>query len=181
MDMIAEVYAMIIKTWKDKSPQIAPSARLAENVTVIGEVTLCENSNLWYGAVVRADVSPITIGENSNVQDNSVLHATYNAPLVLGKNVTVGHAAVLHSCIVEDGALIGMGSTILDYAVVGEGAIVAAGALVLSNTVIEPGTLWAGVPAKFIKKIPVEQSRELNQKIANGYLMYASWFKEEEK
>ena len=86
----------------------------------------------------------------------------------------------IHGATIKDGALVGMGSTILDYAVVGEGAIVAAGALVLANTIIEPGTLWAGVPAKFIKKIPVEQSRELNQKIANGYLMYASWFKEED-
>ena len=97
-----------------------------------------------------------------------------------------GHVSVVEMDIdsyvkIKNGALIGMGSTILDYAVVGEGAIVAAGALVLSNTIIEPGTLWAGVPAKFIKKIPAEQSKELNQKIANGYLMYASWFKEDTK
>ena len=98
----------------------------------------------------------------------------------IGNDVSVGHNVTIHGATIKDGALIGMGSTILDYAVVGEGAIVAAGALVLSNTVIEPGTLWAGVPAKFIKKIPIEQSKELNQKIANGYLMYASWFKEEE-
>ena len=91
----------------------------------------------------------------------------------------MGHNVTIHGATIKDGALIGMGSTVLDYAVVGEGAIVAAGALVLSNTVIEPNTLWAGVPAKFIKKIPEEQSKELNKKIANGYLMYASWFKEE--
>ena len=157
MDMIAEVYAMIMKSWKGKSPQIAPSARLAENVTVIGEVTLCENSNLWYGAVVRGDVSPITIGENSNVQDNSVLHATYNAPLVLGKNVTVGHAAVLHSCIVEDGALIGMGATVLDRAVIGAGSLVGAGALVPPDKVIPPGSLVMGVPAKVIRPLTEEE------------------------
>ena len=87
----------------------------------------------------------------------------------------------LHGATVHDHALIGMGSTLLDHAVVGEGAIVAAGALVLANTVIEPHTLWAGVPARFIKKVDPQQSKELNQKIANGYLMYASWFKEEEK
>ena len=110
------------------------------------------------------------------------MHTLYERSVVeIGNDVSVGHNVTIHGATIKDGALIGMGSTILDYAVVGEGAIVAAGALVLSNTVIEPGTLWAGVPAKFIKKIPIEQSKELNQKIANGYLMYASWFKEEEK
>ena len=175
MDMIAEVYAMIIKTWKDKSPQIAPSARLAENVTVIGEVTLCENSNLWYGAVVRADVSPITIGENSNVQDNSVLHATYNAPLVLGKNVTVGHAAVLHSCIVEDGALIGMGATVLDRAVIGAGSLVGAGALVPPDKVIPPGSLVVGVPAKVIRPLTEEEIA----KNRNNAEHYVQWSREQ--
>ena len=95
----------------------------------------------------------------------------------IGDDVSIGHNVTLHGACVHNNALIGMGATLLDHAVIGEGAIVAAGALVLSNTVIEPHTLWGGVPAKFIKKVDPTQSKELNQKIANGYLMYASWYK----
>ena len=109
------------------------------------------------------------------------MNTNFSLYVEIGNDVSVGHNVTIHGATIKDGALIGMGSTVLDHAVIGEGAIVAAGALVLSNTVIEPGSLWAGVPAKFVKKIPEAQSKELNQKIANGYLMYASWFKEEEK
>ena len=170
----------LIKSVRGFTPEIGENTYLAENATVVGDVTIGRDCSIWFNAVLRGDVNPIRIGDRVNIQDGSVLHTLYERSVVeIGNDVSVGHNVTIHGATIKDGALVGMGSTILDYAVVGEGAIVAAGALVLANTIIEPGTLWAGVPAKFIKKIPVEQSRELNQKIANGYLMYASWYKED--
>ena len=172
----------LIKSVRGFDPQIGENCYLAENATIVGDVIMGEGCSIWFNAVLRGDVNSIRIGNHVNIQDGAVLHTLYQKSVIeIGDYVSVGHNVTIHGATIKDGALIGMGSTILDYAVVGEGAIVAAGALVLSNTIIEPGTLWAGVPAKFIKKIPIEQSKELNQKIANGYLMYASWFKEEEK
>ena len=172
----------LIKSVRGFTPQMGNNCYLADNATIIGDVTIGNDCSIWFNAVLRGDVNPIRIGNRVNIQDGSVLHTLYERSVVeIEDDVSVGHNVTIHGATIKSGALIGMGSTILDYAVVGEGAIVAAGALVLSNTIIEPGTLWAGVPAKFIKKIPIEQSRELNQKIANGYLMYASWFKEDAK
>ena len=171
----------LIKSYRGITPQFGRECYLSENATVVGDVRMGDECSIWFNAVLRGDVNWIKIGNHVNIQDGSVLHTLYEkSTITIGDYVSVGHNVTIHGADVHDYALIGMGSTILDYAVVGEGAIVAAGALVLANTIIEPGTLWAGVPAKFIKKIPVEQSRELNQKIANGYLMYASWFKEED-
>ena len=171
----------LIKSVRGFTPKIGENCYLAENSTIVGDVTIGNDCSIWFNAVLRGDVNPIRIGDRVNIQDGSVLHTLYQKSVVeIGNDVSVGHNVRMHGSSGKDGALIGMGSTILDHAIIGEGAIVAAGALVLSNTIIEPGTLWAGVPAKFIKKIPTEQSKELNQKIANGYLMYASWFKEEE-
>ena len=161
-----------------KKPVIHPSAFVADNATVRGSVTLGANSSVFFGAVLRGDRAPITIGAGTNIQDNCVVHVDYDHPVTVGENVTVGHGAILHGCTVGDNTLIGMGATLLDHAVVGEGAIVAAGSLVLSNTIIEPGSIWGGVPAKFIKKVDPEQAKELNQKIAHNYLMYAGWYKE---
>ena len=159
----------LIKSVRGFTPQIGENCYLADNATIIGDVIMGHDCSIWFN------------GNRVNIQDGSVLHTLYQKSVVeIGNNVSVGHNVTIHGATIKDGALIGMGATVLDHAIVGEGAIVAAGALVLSNTIIEPGSLWAGVPAKFIKKIPPEQSRELNEKIANGYLMYASWFKDEE-
>ena len=169
-----------IKSVRGFTPRIGKDCFLAENATIVGDVEMGDGCSIWFNAVLRGDVNSIRIGDRVNIQDGSVLHTLYQKTVVeIGNDVSVGHNVTIHGATIKDGALIGMGSTVLDHAVVGEGAIVAAGALVLSNTIIEPGSLWAGVPAKFIKKIPEAQSKELNQKIANGYLMYASWFKEE--
>jgi carbonic anhydrase/acetyltransferase-like protein (isoleucine patch superfamily) len=169
----------LIKSVIGFTPQVGENCFLADNATLVGDVTLGKDCSIWFNAVLRGDVNPIRIGDRVNIQDGSVLHTLYERSVVeIGNDVSVGHNVTIHGAKIHDGALIGMGATVLDYAEVGEGAIVAAGALVLSRTVIEPGTLWAGVPAKFIKKVPPEQSKELNQKIANGYLMYAQWFKE---
>ena len=172
----------LIKSVRGFTPKIGENTYLAENATIVGDVTMGKDCSIWFNAVLRGDVNSIHIGDRVNIQDGSVLHTLYQKSTIeIGNDVSVGHNVTIHGATVKDNALIGMGSTILDHAVVGEGAIVAAGALVLSHTIIEPGTLWAGVPAKFIKKIPDEQSKELNQKIANGYLMYASWFKEDDE
>ena len=160
------------------TPDVSSAAFVADNATVCGDVKVGEDSSIWFGAVLRAECEPLRIGDRTNVQDNVVVHIDSGFPVTIGSDVTVGHGAIVHGCTVEDGVLIGMGSTILDHAVVGEGAIVAAGSLVLSNTVIEPGSIWGGVPAKFIKKVDPEQAKELNQKIAHNYLMYSSWYKE---
>lgn len=169
----------LIKSVRGFTPVIGEDCFLAENATIVGDVVMGNQCSIWFNAVLRGDVNSIRIGNRVNIQDGSVLHTLYQKSTIeIGDDVSVGHNVTIHGACVKDGALIGMGSTLLDHAVVGEGAIVAAGALVLSNTIIPPGTLWAGVPAKFVKQIPPEQSKELNQKIANGYLMYATWFKD---
>ncbi len=171
----------LIKSVRGFTPKIGENCYLADNCTIIGDVTIGKDCSIWFNAVLRGDVNPIKIGDRVNIQDGTVIHTLYQKSVVeIGNDVSIGHNVTLHGACVKDNALIGMGSTILDHAVVGEGAIVAAGALILANTIIEPNTLWAGVPAKFIKKVDEKQSKELNKKIANGYLMYSSWFKEED-
>lgn len=171
----------LIKSVRGFTPKIAEDVFLADNATVVGDVTIGKGCSIWFNAVLRGDVNTITIGNHTNIQDGSVLHTLYEKSTIeIGDHVSIGHNVTIHGAKIEDGALIGMGATVLDHAVVGEGAIVAANALVLSNTIIEPGTLWGGVPAKFIKKVDPEQSKELNQKIANNYAMYASWYDKED-
>ena len=172
----------IIKSVRGFTPEIGENCYLADNAAIIGDVVMGRDCSIWFGAVLRGDVNSIRIGNGVNIQDGSVLHTLYQtSTLEIGDNVSVGHNVTIHGAAVRDNALIGMGSTLLDNVVVGEGAIVAAGAVVTSGTVIGPNELWAGVPAKFVKKVDPEQSRELNQRIARQYLMYASWYKESEE
>lgn len=171
----------LIKSVRNFTPKIGDDCYLADNATIIGDVEIGNQCSIWFNTVLRGDVNSIRIGSRVNIQDGTVIHTLYEKSVVeIGDDVSIGHNVTLHGATVKDNALVGMGSTILDHAVVGEGAIVAAGALVLAHTVIPPHTLWGGVPAKFIKQVDPTQSKELNKKIANGYLMYASWFKEED-
>lgn len=171
----------LIKSVRNFTPKIGDDCYLADNATIIGDVEIGNQCSIWFNTVLRGDVNSIRIGNRVNIQDGTVIHTLYEKSVVeIGDDVSIGHNVTLHGATVKDNALVGMGSTILDYAVVGEGAIVAAGALVLAHTVVPPHTLWGGVPAKFIKQVDPTQSKELNKKIANGYLMYASWFKEED-
>lgn len=171
----------LIKSVRNFTPKIGDNCYLADNATIIGDVEIGNQCSIWFNTVLRGDVNSIRIGNRVNIQDGTVVHTLYEKSVVeIGDDVSIGHNVTLHGATVKDNALVGMGSTILDHAVVGEGAIVAAGALVLAHTVIPPHTLWGGVPAKFIKQVDPTQSKELNKKIANGYLMYASWFKEED-
>ena len=168
----------LIKSVRGFTPKMGSNCFLADNATIIGDVVMGDDCSIWFNTVLRGDVNSICIGNRVNIQDGSVLHTLYEKSTVeIGDDVSIGHNVTLHGACIHNKALIGMGATLLDHAIVGEGAIVAAGALVLSNTIIEPYTLWGGVPAKFIKKVNPAQSKELNQKIANGYLMYVSWYK----
>lgn len=168
----------LIKTVKGFTPEVGENCFLADNATLVGDVRLGRGCSVWFNTVLRGDVNSIRIGDGVNIQDGSVLHTLYGKSVIeIGDHVSIGHNVTIHGACIRDYALIGMGAVVLDHAVVGEGAIVAAGALVLSHTVIEPGSIWGGVPAKFIKKVDPEQGRELNRKIAHNYLMYASWYK----
>ena len=168
----------IIKTVRGFTPRFGENCFLADNAAIIGDVVMGKDCSVWFSTVLRGDVNSIRIGNGVNIQDGSVLHTLYEKSTIdIGNFVSVGHNVTIHGADIRDYALIGMGSTLLDHAVVGEGAIVAAGSLVLSHTVIEAGSIWGGVPAKFIKKVDPEQAKELNQKIAHNYLMYAGWYK----
>ena len=143
----------LIKSVRGFTPEIGENCFLADNATIIGDVKMGRDCSIWFSTVLRGDVNSIRIGNGVNIQDGSVLHTLYEKSTIeIGDHVSVGHNVTIHGAAIRDYALIGMGSTILDHAVIGEGAIVAAGSLVLSNTVIEPGSIWGGVPAKFIKK-----------------------------
>jgi carbonic anhydrase/acetyltransferase-like protein (isoleucine patch superfamily) len=169
----------LIKTVRGFAPIIGNGTYLADNAVIIGDVVVGNDCSIWFGTVLRGDVNSIRIGNNVNIQDGSVLHTLYEKSIIeIEDNVSVGHNVTIHGAKICAGALIGMGAVVLDHAVVGEGAIVAAGSVVLSNTVIEPGCIYAGVPAKFVKKVDPEQAKEINQKIANNYKMYASWYAE---
>ena len=169
----------LIKSYKGRSPRWGSDCYFSENATLVGDVKLGDQCSVWFNAVVRGDVAPITIGDRTNVQDGSCIHVTHDTgPTHIGNDVTIGHNATVHACTIRDGALIGMGATLLDDCEVGEGAVVAAGALVLKGTKVGDGEMWGGVPAKFIKKVDPEQAKELNVGIAQHYIMYAEWYKE---
>lgn len=168
-----------IKTVKGLKPRFGKRCYFSEGAVIVGDVQMGDDCTVWFNAVLRGDVHYIKIGDRTNIQDGSCLHTLNGvAPVVIGNDVTVGHSVTLHGCTIDDGALIGMGSTILDFAHVGRGAIVAAGALVLKNTVIPDGELWGGVPAKFIKRVNPAQAEELNKTYARHYVEYADWFRQ---
>lgn len=132
----------------DAEPQIAESAFVAPGAAVSGAVTLSEESSVWYGASLRADYVPVTVGARSNIQDNATLHGDPGFPCVVGEDVTIGHNAVVHGCVIEDACVIGMGSVVMNGAVIGAGSLVAGGAVVMPGTQVPPGSLVAGLPAK---------------------------------
>lgn len=142
---------MILK-FNERVPKITQDCFVAENASIIGDVTLEKDASVWYGAVVRGDEEAIIIGEGSNVQDNAILHCDPGYPMTIGKNVTIGHGAIVHGCTVGDNTLIGMGAIVLNGAVIGKNVIVGAGALVKENDEIPDGAVVVGVPAKVVKK-----------------------------
>ncbi len=170
----------LIKSIKGVFPVFGQNCYLAENATIIGDVVMGDDCSIWFNAVIRGDVNSIRIGNKVNIQDGTVIHCLYQKSTVeIGDNVSVGHNVTIHGAKIENNVLVGMGATILDHAVIGENSIIAANSLILDSTIVEPNSIYAGVPAKRIKTIEPEQSREMIQKIANNYLMYSSWFKED--
>lgn len=167
----------IIKEIRGFSPKFGSGCFLADTAVVVGEVTMGDNCTVWFNAIVRGDVHSITIGNNTNIQDGAVIHGTYQkAKTVIGNNVSIAHNAVVHGCTVEDNVLVGMGAIIMDHAVIGRESVIAAGAIVLPGTKVEPGSIYAGIPAKKVKDI-TEEMKEVIQRTARNYPMYASWYK----
>jgi gamma-carbonic anhydrase len=134
-------------------PTLGAGVLVCPGATLVGAVTLGEDVSIWFGAVLRGDLAPVTVGKGSNVQDGSVLHVGDHSPCLVGQEVVVGHRVMLHGCRVEDGCLIGMQATILDDAIIGEGSLVAAAALVTAKTVIPPRSLVVGSPAKVLRPL----------------------------
>ena len=165
----------LIKSYRGLSPKWGKDCYFSENATIVGDVTMGDECSIWFNAVVRGDVAPITIGNCTNVQDGSCIHVTHETgPTHIGNYVTIGHNVTVHACTIHDHALIGMGATLLDGCEIGEGAIVAAGALVLQNTKIGPNEIWGGVPAKYIK--PTRPGQTDN---AEHYVAYSKIYMEE--
>ncbi|HSA58341.1 MAG TPA: gamma carbonic anhydrase family protein [bacterium] len=140
---------MILRPYQGKSPKIDPTAFIAENAVIIGDVEIGARASVWYNCVIRGDVNFIRIGEETSIQDGTVVHAeTVQGPTLIGRRVTVGHNAIIHGCVIEDECLIGMGAIVLSYSKIGKGSLIAAGALVTEHEIVPPGTIMVGVPAK---------------------------------
>lgn len=168
---------MIIKPVNGKHPQIPEDCFIAENATIVGEVSMGNQCSVWFNAVVRGDVNSIKIGNKVNIQDGAVIHATYKvSPSVIGNNVSIGHNAIVHGCTIHDNVLIGMGSIVMDDCIVESNSIIAAGAVVAKNTRVESGSIYAGIPAKKIKDVSPELTKGEIERIAENYVMYSSWF-----
>ncbi|MBQ3074846.1 MAG: gamma carbonic anhydrase family protein [Clostridia bacterium] len=162
------------RSYQGKNPVLAEEVFVAENAVLIGDVTLENGANVWYGAVLRGDENSIFIGENTNVQDNATVHVAKDHPVVLGKNVTVGHNAIVHGCTVGDGTMIGMGACVLNGAVIGKGCLIGAGALIKEGQIIPDGSLCVGVPAKIVRELDDAGKAKI---LANA-AMYVSLAKE---
>lgn len=164
----------IIKEVNGKAPQWGARCYLAENATLVGDITMGDDCSVWFGAVLRADVDAIRIGDRVNIQDCACIHQHRGRPVVIGDDVSLGHGAVVHACTIHRGALIGMNAVVLDGATVGEGSIIAAGAVVLANTVVGPNEIWAGVPARKVK----DATPGTAETYAAHYVKYKEWYRQ---
>lgn len=172
---------MVIKEVNGKYPQIPEDCFVAENATIVGDVTLGAQCSVWFNAVIRGDVHYIKIGDKVNIQDGAIIHCTYQKhPTIIGSNVSIGHNAIVHGCTVKDNVLIGMGAIVMDNCVIESNTIIAAGAVVTQNTVVESGTIYAGIPAKKVKDINASDFAGEIGRISNNYVMYSSWFKDQD-
>jgi carbonic anhydrase/acetyltransferase-like protein (isoleucine patch superfamily) len=169
----------IILPVKGIFPSFGSDCYIAPNATIVGEVIMGNDCSIWFNAVLRGDVNSIRLGNKVNVQDGAIIHCTYQkAETIIGNNVSIGHNAIVHGCVIQDNVLIGMGAIVMDHVVVGSNSIIAAGAVVLENTQVEPGSIYAGIPAKKVKDISQEMINGEINRIADNYLMYSGWFKQ---
>lgn len=163
---------------KNIHPQFGSNCYIAENATIVGDVKMGDDCSVWFNTVVRGDVNSIRIGNRVNIQDNAVIHCTYQqAATVIGDNVSIGHSAIVHGCTLHNNVLVGMGAIVMDHAVVHENVLIGAGSLVLENTELESGFIYAGSPVKKIKALSAEEFKNTIERIASNYIMYAGWFK----
>lgn len=166
----------IIK-FRDKLPRIDREAFIAEGAVIAADVTIGPNSGIWFNAVVRGDVAPVTIGKNTNIQDGSVVHTSrFDGPTYIGDNITIGHMALIHACMLEDNCFVGMNSTIMDKAIIEQWGFVAAGSLVTAGKIVRKYELWAGRPAKFVRKITDEEIEFMKGNVEN-YVEFAKEYR----
>lgn len=168
----------LIRPLNGKTPSIGKDCFIAETAVIIGDVEIGDHCSVWYNAVIRGDVHYIKIGNNTNIQDGAVIHATFQkSPTNIGNNVTIAHNATVHGCTLHDNVMIGINAVVLDNAIVESNSIVAAGSVVTKGTVVESGSVYAGVPAKKVKDISPELLEGEVIRIANAYGMYSGWYK----
>ncbi len=159
-------------------PAFGNNCFIAPNATIVGDVECGNDCSFWFNAVVRGDVNSIRLGNKVNIQDGAVIHCTYKkTKTILGNNVSIGHNAIVHGCLVHDNVLIGMGAIVMDNCEIGSNSIIAAGAVLTEGTIVPSGCIYAGVPAKKVKDISQELINGEINRIADNYLMYSSWFK----
>jgi carbonic anhydrase/acetyltransferase-like protein (isoleucine patch superfamily) len=169
----------LIKSVRGFTPVFGSNCYLSENATIIGDVVIGDDCSIWFNTVIRGDVNSIRIGNKVNIQDGAVLHCLFErSTIVIGNNVSIGHHVIIHGAHIHDNVLVGMGAIVMDHSIIGENSIIAAGAVVLEGTNVEPGSIYAGVPARFMKKVNQQQAAEMINKIADNYIFYAKWFQE---
>ena len=162
---------------ENKYPCWGDDCYIAENATIVGDVEMGNQCSVWFNTVIRGDVNSIRLGNKVNVQDGAIIHCTYErSKTIVGNNVSIGHNAIVHGCVIDDNVLVGMGSIIMDNARIGSNSIIAAGAVVLENTVVEPGSIYAGIPAKKVKEVSKELIEGEIKRIAENYTRYSKWF-----
>ena len=167
----------IILSCRDKNPQLGNNCFVAPNATIVGDVIIGDDCSVWFNAVVRGDVNYIRIGNKVNIQDGVIIHCTFEKNATeIGSNVSIGHNAIVHGCIIKDNVLIGMGAIVMDKCVVNSNAVIAAGAVVLEDTIVESNSIYAGVPAKKVKELPKDSLHQEIERIAGNYVKYSSWF-----
>jgi carbonic anhydrase/acetyltransferase-like protein (isoleucine patch superfamily) len=164
---------------QENHPKIGKDCFLAPNSTIVGQVEMGDQCSVWFNAVIRGDVNFIRMGNKVNVQDGAIIHCTYQkCGTIIGNNVSIGHNAIVHGCVIDENVLVGMGAIIMDNAHIGSNSIIAAGAVVLENTIVEPGSIYAGIPARKVKNVSEELISGEIDRISNNYVMYSGWFKD---
>jgi len=169
----------MIKSIRGKNPVISESCYIAESAAVIGDVRIGAHSSVWFGAVIRGDDDRIVIGENSNIQDNAVLHCTEGIPTIIGDNVTVGHGAIVHGAVIADNVLIGMGAIVMNGAKIGENSVIGAGAVCTEKIIVPEGSVVVGVPAKVVKN-SADYNSSMNALNAAAYVDLAKEYGKEQ-
>lgn len=169
-----------IKPLLGKTPSFGENCFIAETATLIGDITIGDNCSIWYGAILRGDVGAIKIGEDSNIQDGAVIHSTFEISTVnIGKRVSIAHNAIIHGCTIHDDVLVGMGAIVMDNAVLNSHCMIAAGAVIPAKMVCESGYIYAGIPAKKIKKLDQSKMADFFKQTPENYKKYAKWYLDE--